>query len=186
MPIASRSTQINCRTSFHAPGKGALAAGVLDRVRNLVRRNRDRGDRAAVVMLRQEPHRLALGIVMISFVGRFDFDIRELRFVEQMPGQFAAGTGQVRAIHTMLAQHVPDPPLRTEHQRDQQDSSESEQDGHNSPAFSRPPHPYEGDAEPSLVFSQRNTKPTRRTRSPVGSVAIVTIIMAPTTAPQPA
>jgi len=113
-----------------APGKGAFAARMLDRMRDLVGCDRDGCDRAAMVVLRQKPDRAALGIVMVAVVGHLDLDVGKLCFVEQMAGQLGAGAGQVRAVDAVLAQHVPDPPLRAEHQRDQQERTKGNDDGH--------------------------------------------------------
>ena len=119
--------------------EGALAARVLDRVRDLVRRDRDGGDRAAVVMLRQEPHRPRLRIVMVAAVGGLDLHAVQARLVEQMARKLAAGAGQIGPVGAVAAQHVMDPHLRAEHDREQDQQYEACDDRHGGVAFSNIP-----------------------------------------------
>ena len=57
----------------------ALAARILKRMRNFVRRDRNGGQRAAVMVRGQQPHRLGIRIVVVAAVRRFNFDVQVLR-----------------------------------------------------------------------------------------------------------
>src|SRR5262249_30597739 len=113
-----------------AQREGALAAGMLDRVRDLMRRDRDGRDGAPVVMRRQKPHRLRVGIVVVAVIGGLDFDGLQAGLVQQMARELAAGAGKVRPLSAMPAQHVMDPELRAEHDREQDHYREAGDDRH--------------------------------------------------------
>ena len=88
---------------LEAARESRLAARVLHRVRDLVRRDRDRRDRAPVMMLRQQPHRARLGIVVVAVVGLLDRHGLQVRLVEQMARKLRAGARQVGPVRAVLA-----------------------------------------------------------------------------------
>ena len=108
-----------------AARKGGLAAGVLHGVRHLVRRHRDRRDRAAVVMLRRQAHGERLRIIMVAAVGALDLHLLQSGLVQEMPGKLAAGARQVGPVEAVLRQHAPHPHLRAEHDREQNEPCKS-------------------------------------------------------------
>ena len=115
---------------LHAPHERRLLARMLDRMRHLVRRDRDGGNGAAVVMLRQQPDGAIGGVVMVALVGGLDLDVGQLEFVEQMPRQFAAGAGQVRPVAAVLGHDVLHPPLWAEHNGEKQQDTDGSKNGH--------------------------------------------------------
>ena len=87
-----------------------------------MRRDRHRRDRTAVMMLRQQPHRERVGIVVVAEVGLLDRDLCSSGFVEQMARKLRAGARQIRPVGAVLPQHIPDPELRAERQPEQQEA----------------------------------------------------------------
>ena len=63
---------------------------------------------------------------MIAVAGELDLHIVQAGVVEEMAGKFAAGSWQVWAVDAVLRQGAPDPPLWTEHDRNQNHQGESE------------------------------------------------------------
>ncbi len=62
---------------------------------DLVGRDGDGGDRAAVMVAGREPHGTGVGIVMISRGGDLHGDGLQAETIEQMAGKLAAGAGKV-------------------------------------------------------------------------------------------
>ena len=118
---------------LEAPHERHLPACVLHRMGDFVRRDRDRRDRASVVVLRQQPHRVRLGIVVIPRIGFLHRDGLQLRFVEQVARKLGAGAREIGPLRAMLAQHALDPELRAEDECQQQQAPEREKDRHAAP-----------------------------------------------------
>ena len=71
-----------------------LAAGVLKRMRHLMSGGGG-GQRSAVMAPRQQAHHLGVGIVMVAPVGNLDGDPLKVESLDQVLGQFSAGTGKI-------------------------------------------------------------------------------------------
>ena len=50
---------------------------------------------------RQQAHRLGVGVVMVAPVGNLDGDPLKVESLDQVPGQFSAGTGKI-VRHTQI------------------------------------------------------------------------------------
>ncbi len=61
-------------------------------------------------------------IVVVTGLGRFDFDVLHVEPIEQMPGQFSPGARIVGTGRTMLGKHPPGPELRSD--KDQTDDDQ--------------------------------------------------------------
>ena len=71
-----------------------------------MRRDRHRGQRLAVIVVREQPDRLGLRVIVIPEFRGLDLYVRHLEPIEQMPGQF---TARPRVVLTMTAMSVEDP-----------------------------------------------------------------------------
>jgi hypothetical protein len=98
---------------------------VLDRVTDLVRRDRDRRKRAPVVMGLQQADTPAFGIVVVAAIGGLDLDVLQVVAVEQMAGEFPAGALQVGAVLAVPVDGESHPSLRQDDDGNQRDEEEN-------------------------------------------------------------
>ena len=83
--------------------KGGLAARVLHRMGDLVRRDRHGCDRTPVMVLRQQAHDPRLGIIVIAEVGLLDLNRLQVGLVEQVARKLRAGCPAGRAGRRRVA-----------------------------------------------------------------------------------
>ena len=91
-----------------------------------MRGDRHRRDRTAVVMLRQQPHREIVGIVVVADVGLLDLHLLQPGFVEQMARKLGTGARQIRAVGAMPLEFVPHPKLRAEYDGEEDQPADGE------------------------------------------------------------
>ena len=137
---------------LEAARKAGLAAGVLHGMGYLVCSDRHRRDRAAIVVLRREADHLLLRIVVVARAGELDLDSAQPSLVEQVTRKLATGAGQIGALGTVARQRLPDPHLRAEDERQQQERPERDNDRH--------PRMLAHDSEKWCRFSEKDHAPT--------------------------
>ena len=78
------------RMSFVAFVQRPVPGSILNGVSHLMRRDRHRGQRFAVIVIREQPDHFGLRVIVIAEFRRLDLHVRHLEAIEQMPGQFTA------------------------------------------------------------------------------------------------
>ena len=112
---------------WHAQGKEALPARILKRMADLVRCDRHRRQRSAIVMLLQQANRLGLRIVMVAEIGFLDGNRFQPEAIEEMARQLTTGTGKIRPVGAVLFDDPAHNKLREERYRQKKRDAEDYQ-----------------------------------------------------------
>jgi hypothetical protein len=107
---AANSKPCTTGANFTRAARSRSPRRVLERVGDLVRRDRDRRDRAAVMVLRRQAHDVRDRVVVVGWRD-LDGNVLQPRQVEQMAGELASGPGQVRPLGGVLLHRPAHPPL---------------------------------------------------------------------------
>src|SRR4051812_10631766 len=146
-----------------ADGERALPVGVLHGMRHFVRRDGDRRNRAAIVMLRQEPHGRLLRIIMVPIAGELDLDAVQPGDVEEVARELSSRSRQVRSLDPVALQSMSHPPLRPQKNHQQNGQRQKYNDRHEatSPVWPLVAIKFAtGEPQPSpLLYRNRNRRP---------------------------
>lgn len=117
------------RSEPHPRREKPVPRRVLERVRDLVCRDRDRCDRAAVMVRWRQPHDVCNRVVVVGWRD-LDGNVLQPGQVEQMAGEFTSGRGQIWPLSGVLLHRAAHPPLGAEDETEQEGSAERQKDGH--------------------------------------------------------
>ena len=105
----------------HIPYRGTALA-----MPDLMSGNRNCREGFPIEYRGRQADRFADRIVVVARLGRFHFDVLQVKPIEQMPGQFCPGSGIVRTGGAMLGKHPLGPELWPENHQTDDDHEQNE------------------------------------------------------------